>query len=32
VKKLDNLPERVKPEHWIASAKKQHREKYGEKL
>ena len=32
VKKLDNLPERVKPEHWIAGAKKQHREKYGEKL
>jgi predicted flap endonuclease-1-like 5' DNA nuclease len=31
-KKLDNLPERVKPEHWIAGAKKQHREKYGEKL
>jgi predicted flap endonuclease-1-like 5' DNA nuclease len=31
-KKLDNLPERVKPEHWIPGAKKQHREKYGEKL
>ena len=31
-KKLDNLPERIKPEHWITGAKKQHREKYGEKL
>ena len=31
-KKLDNLPGRVKPDHWIAGAKKQHREKYGEKL
>jgi len=31
-KKLDNLPGRVKPDHWIADAKKQHREKYGAKL
>lgn len=31
-KKLDALPGRVKPDHWIAGAKKQHREKYGEKL
>ena len=31
-KKLDNLPGRAKPDHWIADAKKQHREKYGEKL
>ena len=31
-KKLDTLPGRVKPDHWIAGAKKQHREKYGEKL
>jgi len=31
-KKLDALPGRIKPDHWIASAKKQHREKYGEKL
>ena len=31
-KKLDSLPGRVKPDHWIAGAKKQHREKYGEKL
>jgi chromosome segregation ATPase len=32
VKKLDALPGRIKPEHWIAGAKRQHREKYGEKL
>jgi predicted flap endonuclease-1-like 5' DNA nuclease len=31
-KKLDTLPGRIKPDHWIAGAKKQHREKYGEKL
>jgi len=31
-KKLDALPGRIKPDHWIAGAKKQHREKYGEKL
>lgn len=31
-KKLDTLPGRVKPDHWVAGAKKQHREKYGEKL
>jgi DNA repair exonuclease SbcCD ATPase subunit len=31
-KKLDSLPGRIKPDHWIAGAKKQHREKYGEKL
>jgi predicted flap endonuclease-1-like 5' DNA nuclease/archaellum component FlaC len=30
-KKLDGLPGRAKPDHWIAGAKKQHREKYGEK-
>jgi hypothetical protein len=32
VKKLDALPGRIKPDHWIAGAKKQHRDKYGEKL
>ena len=32
VKKLDALPVRIKPDHWIAGAKRQHREKYGEKL
>jgi DNA repair exonuclease SbcCD ATPase subunit len=32
VKKLDARPGRVKPDHWVAGAKKQHREKYGEKL
>jgi predicted flap endonuclease-1-like 5' DNA nuclease len=31
-KKLDSLPGRIKPDLWIAGAKKQHREKYGEKL
>ena len=31
-KKLDTLPGRIKPDNWIARAKKQHREKYGEKL
>lgn len=31
-KKLDTLPGRIKPDNWIAGAKKQHREKYGEKL
>lgn len=31
-KKLDTLPGRVKPDHWVAGAKKQHRDKYGEKL
>jgi predicted flap endonuclease-1-like 5' DNA nuclease len=31
-KKLDTLPGRIKPDSWIAGAKKQHREKYGEKL
>src|SRR5512145_2428812 len=31
-KKLDSLPGRIKPDNWIAGAKKQHREKYGEKL
>jgi predicted flap endonuclease-1-like 5' DNA nuclease len=31
-KKLDALPGRIKPDNWIAGAKKQHREKYGEKL
>ena len=32
VKKLDAVSGRVKADHWIAGAKKQHREKYGEKL
>jgi DNA repair exonuclease SbcCD ATPase subunit len=32
VKKLDAVSARIKPDHWIAGAKKQHREKYGEKL
>jgi predicted flap endonuclease-1-like 5' DNA nuclease len=32
VKKLDALPGRIKPDHWIAGAKKQHKEKYGEKI
>ena len=31
-KKLDTLPGRIKPDNWIAGAKKHHREKYGEKL
>jgi DNA repair exonuclease SbcCD ATPase subunit len=31
-KKLDALPGRIKPDHWVAGAKRQHREKYGEKL
>jgi hypothetical protein len=31
-KKLDTLPGRIKPDHWVAGAKKQHRDKYGEKL
>ena len=31
-KKLETLPERIKRDNWIAGAKKQHREKYGEKL
>jgi hypothetical protein len=31
-KKLEGLPGRIKPDDWIAGAKKQHREKYGEKL
>lgn len=31
-RKLETLPERIKRDNWIASAKKQHREKYGEKL
>ncbi|HTL60772.1 MAG TPA: hypothetical protein VL261_03925 [Nitrospira sp.] len=31
-KKLDALPGRIKPDHWVAGAKKQHREKYGENL
>jgi predicted flap endonuclease-1-like 5' DNA nuclease len=32
VKKLDTVAGRIKPDAWIAGAKKQHREKYGEKL
>ena len=31
-KKLDALPGRIKPDHWVAGAKRQHKEKYGEKL
>jgi predicted flap endonuclease-1-like 5' DNA nuclease len=31
-KKLDTLPDRIKPDNWVARAKKQHREKYGERL
>jgi len=31
-KKLYTAPERIKRENWIAEAKKQHREKYGERL
>ena len=31
-KKLDALPGRIRPDAWIAGAKKQHRDKYGEKL
>ena len=31
-KKLDTVSGRLKPDHWIAAAKKQHKEKYGEKL
>ena len=31
-RKLETGPERIKRDNWIASAKKQHREKYGEKL
>ncbi|MGH6629751.1 MAG: hypothetical protein ACREB3_08475, partial [Burkholderiales bacterium] len=28
--KLDTLPDRIKRDNWVAGAKKQHREKYGE--
>ena len=31
-RKLDTLPDRIKRDNWIAGAKKQHREKYGEKI
>ena len=31
-RKLETAPDRIKRDNWIASAKKQHREKYGEKL
>jgi predicted flap endonuclease-1-like 5' DNA nuclease len=31
-RKLETFPDRIKRDNWIASAKKQHREKYGEKL
>lgn len=31
-RKIETVPERIKRDNWIASAKKQHREKYGEKL
>ena len=30
--KLDTLPDWIKPDKWVARAKKQHREKYGERL
>jgi DNA repair exonuclease SbcCD ATPase subunit len=31
-RKLETVPDRIKRDNWIASAKKQHREKYGEKI
>ena len=31
-RKLETLPDRIKRDNWIAGAKKQHREKYGEKI
>jgi hypothetical protein len=31
-RKLDTVPGRIKRDNWIAGAKRQHREKYGEKL
>jgi predicted flap endonuclease-1-like 5' DNA nuclease len=31
-KKLETDPERIKREHWITDAKKQHYKKYGERL
>jgi len=31
-RKLETGPERIKRDNWIAGAKKQHREKYGEKI
>jgi predicted flap endonuclease-1-like 5' DNA nuclease len=31
-RKLETVPGRIKRDNWIAGAKKQHREKYGEKL
>lgn len=30
--KLDTNPDRIKRDNWVAGAKKQHREKYGEKI
>ena len=30
--KLDTLPDRIKRDNWVDEAKKQHREKYGERL
>ena len=30
--KLDTLPDRIKRDNWVNGAKKQHREKYGERL
>lgn len=30
--KLDTLPDRIKRDNWVAGAKRQHREKYGERL
>ena len=31
-KKLYTAPDRIKRENWVAAAKRQHREKYGERL
>ena len=31
-RKLETVPDRIKRDNWIAGAKKQHREKYGEKM
>jgi predicted flap endonuclease-1-like 5' DNA nuclease len=31
-KKLYTAPDRIKRENWVAGAKRQHREKYGERL
>jgi predicted flap endonuclease-1-like 5' DNA nuclease len=31
-RKLDTIPGRIKPDNWVAGAKRQHKEKYGEKI